>query len=206
LADGAWRCGRLLYWATLEIGASDPYCLVAKHLPAIQPWPGTKVPQAEELRAPRAPTERLRRRTSISGIRRQQSSAGLPAALSATSRLRFAPGRRMRNSTLIKNDKVGPDGKYQPSVPAGFYNLFNRHYYSIQGGAGTRAGIGDSNFVRFLAFRTIRERTICDPAGLLAICFWRMICVVLAGQGLELLPRKYDDETKSQGSQKAMNW
>ncbi|MGB8030755.1 MAG: carboxypeptidase regulatory-like domain-containing protein [Terracidiphilus sp.] len=68
-----------------------------------------------------------------------------------TSRL-HCPGQANENSTLIKNDKVGPEGKYNLSVRLDFYNLLNRHYYSIVGcgSSGEDADIGSSTFGEIL--------------------------------------------------------
>jgi hypothetical protein len=71
-----------------------------------------------------------------------------------SSRLR-CPGQANENATLVKNDKVGPDGKYNFSVRMDFYNLFNRHYYSIDGCGSapsgyTNAQIGSPSFGQVL--------------------------------------------------------
>jgi hypothetical protein len=60
------------------------------------------------------------------------------------------PGQANENSTFLKNQRVGPEGKYVVSFRADFYNLFNRHYYNIEGCGGIRAGIGSSNFGEIL--------------------------------------------------------
>ncbi|MFP5229294.1 MAG: carboxypeptidase regulatory-like domain-containing protein [Acidobacteriota bacterium] len=67
----------------------------------------------------------------------------------ATSALR-CPGQANENVTALKNAQLGPEGKYNLSFRADFYNLFNRHYYYIQGCAGTRSSIGASNFGQIL--------------------------------------------------------
>jgi hypothetical protein len=67
----------------------------------------------------------------------------------ATSALR-CPGGADENSSLLKNAKVGPDGKYRISFRTDFYNLFNRHTYNIQGCGGNRASIGAENFGEIL--------------------------------------------------------
>jgi hypothetical protein len=45
---------------------------------------------------------------------------------------------------------MGADGQYRLSFRVEFYNLFNRHYYNINGCGGTRAAIptspGPNNF------------------------------------------------------------
>lgn len=65
------------------------------------------------------------------------------------SRLR-CPGQANENTTLTKNNKVGPDGKFNLSVRLDFYNLFNRHYYDIEGCGGLRASIGTNTFGEIL--------------------------------------------------------
>jgi Carboxypeptidase regulatory-like domain/TonB dependent receptor-like, beta-barrel len=67
----------------------------------------------------------------------------------ATSALR-CPGQANENITALKNAHMGPDGKYNLSFRTDFYNLFNRHYYYIQGCAGSSASIGASNFGQVL--------------------------------------------------------
>ena len=65
------------------------------------------------------------------------------------SRLR-CPGQANENSTFLKNNRVGPEGKYVISIRADFYNLLNRHYYNIEGCGGTHAAIGAANFGEIL--------------------------------------------------------
>jgi len=56
------------------------------------------------------------------------------------------PGQANENASLLKYFKMGSDGQYQLSARVEFYNLFNRHYYAINGCAGTKTKIGDANF------------------------------------------------------------
>ena len=56
------------------------------------------------------------------------------------------PGQANENASLLKYFRIGSDGQYQLSMRVEFYNLFNRHYYSINGCGGTSTNIGDSNF------------------------------------------------------------
>jgi len=50
----------------------------------------------------------------------------------------------------MKNNKVGPDGKVNLSVRLDFYNLLNRHYYSIEGCGGNSASVGSPTFGEIL--------------------------------------------------------
>jgi len=60
------------------------------------------------------------------------------------------PGQASENTSLLKNERVGPDAKYRISMRVDFYNLLNRHYYNIQGCGGNSASIGASNFGEIL--------------------------------------------------------
>jgi len=69
-------------------------------------------------------------------------AAGVLPPSPYTSRLR-CPGSANENTTFLKNAAVGPDGKYRVSFRADFYNLFNRHFYNIDGCGGSSATIGE---------------------------------------------------------------
>jgi len=57
------------------------------------------------------------------------------------------PGQANENASLLKYLSFGADGRYQLSMRVEFYNLFNRHYYSILGCGGTPpTNVGDANF------------------------------------------------------------
>jgi hypothetical protein len=56
------------------------------------------------------------------------------------------PGQAMENASLLKYLSFGADGRYQLSLRVEFYNLFNRHTYSILGCGGTQTNVGDGNF------------------------------------------------------------
>jgi hypothetical protein len=78
-------------------------------------------------------------------------AAGYLPPSPSNSRLR-CPGQANENSTLIKNQKAGPEGKVNVSIRLDFYNLLNRHYYSIVGcgSSGENANIGSSTFGEIL--------------------------------------------------------
>jgi len=56
------------------------------------------------------------------------------------------PGQAMENASALKYFSMGADGRYQLSLRVEFYNLFNRHTYSILGCGGGQTNVGDSNF------------------------------------------------------------
>jgi hypothetical protein len=56
------------------------------------------------------------------------------------------PGQANENASILKYFTMGSDGQYQLSMRVEFYNLFNRHYYAINGCGGTTTNIGDANF------------------------------------------------------------
>jgi hypothetical protein len=56
------------------------------------------------------------------------------------------PGQANENASLMKYFTMGSDGRYQLSMRVEFYNLFNRHYYAINGCGGSKTNIRDANF------------------------------------------------------------
>ncbi len=56
----------------------------------------------------------------------------------------------------MKYFSIGADGRYQLSLRVEFYNLFNRHYYSIHGCGGVGTNVGDGNFAAVTGVQTIR--------------------------------------------------
>lgn len=56
------------------------------------------------------------------------------------------PGQANENASVLKYLSMGPDGRYQLSMRVEFYNLFNRHTYSILGCGGAQTNVGDKNF------------------------------------------------------------
>lgn len=56
------------------------------------------------------------------------------------------PGQANENASLLKNFNMGPEGQYRLSFRTEFYNLFNRHYYNINGCGGSSSSIGAANF------------------------------------------------------------
>jgi Carboxypeptidase regulatory-like domain len=65
-----------------------------------------------------------------------------PGAISA---LR-CPGGANEDASILKYFSMGSDGQYKLSIRAETFNLFNRHYYNINGCGGNKATIGQSNF------------------------------------------------------------
>ena len=63
----------------------------------------------------------------------------------AISQLRCPDGQD-EDTSLLKYFPMGHDGQYRLSFRAEFYNVFNRHFYDIQGCGGSRSTIGAANF------------------------------------------------------------
>jgi hypothetical protein len=76
-------------------------------------------------------------------------AAGVLPPSPTNSRLR-CPGQANENSTFLKNQRVGPEGRYVVSFRADFYNLLNRHYYNINGCQGSHAAIQSADFGQIL--------------------------------------------------------
>jgi hypothetical protein len=60
------------------------------------------------------------------------------------------PGQANENSTFLKNNRLGPEGRYAFSFRVDFYNLFNRHFYNIQGCEGSHAATDSGSFGEIL--------------------------------------------------------
>ena len=58
------------------------------------------------------------------------------------------PGQASENASALKYFSMGADGRYQLSLRVEFYNLLNRHSYSILGCGGTSTNIDDTNFAQ----------------------------------------------------------
>lgn len=56
------------------------------------------------------------------------------------------PGAANENASLLKYFPMGSDGQYKLSFRGEFYNVFNRHYYNINGCGGNRSTIGNGDF------------------------------------------------------------
>lgn len=72
-------------------------------------------------------------------------AAGFLPAAPAISALR-CPGQANENVSLLKDFTMGSEGQYRLSFRTEFYNLFNRHYYYINGCDGSRSSIGAADF------------------------------------------------------------
>jgi len=52
------------------------------------------------------------------------------------------PGAERESASLVKGFTMGPDGRYQLSLRVEFYDLFNRHFYNINGCGGSSTSVG----------------------------------------------------------------
>lgn len=64
------------------------------------------------------------------------------------------PGNANEDASLLKYFSFGAEGRYQLSMRVEFYNLLNRHYYSILGCGGTKTNVGDTNFAAVTGVNT----------------------------------------------------
>ncbi len=73
-------------------------------------------------------------------------SAGYLPPSPGTSALR-CPGQADEDASLLKNFNMGSDGRYRLTFRTEFYNIFNRHYYNINGCYGNNQNsIGAANW------------------------------------------------------------
>ncbi|HVU45619.1 MAG TPA: TonB-dependent receptor, partial [Terracidiphilus sp.] len=145
---GGWTVSALLNYYTgqpFRVGAADPYWPLWGNIYPQFNLTSFKGPSNPRKYVPVGPTGTVPAGnyympTSVAS----NPSAGYLPASPYTSRLR-CPGQANENTSFLKNDRLGPEGKYNLSIRMDFYNLFNRHYYNIQGCGGVVSGIGSSD-------------------------------------------------------------
>jgi hypothetical protein len=142
---GGWTIGGLVSYYTgqpFEVGAADPYWpLWGNIYPQfnLNNFKGTSNPR-KYVPVPSSGQVPAQDEYMPSTIASNPAAGYLPPS-PTNSRLR-CPGQSNENSTLMKNNRVGPDSKYDVSIRLDFYNLLNRHYYNIDGCGGDHASIG----------------------------------------------------------------
>ncbi|MGO9403721.1 MAG: carboxypeptidase regulatory-like domain-containing protein [Terriglobales bacterium] len=77
-------------------------------------------------------------------------AAGVLPPSPATSALR-CPGQANEDVSVLKNFAMGGEGQYRLQLRGEYYNLFNRHYYLVQGCDSLRSDVGASNFGEILS-------------------------------------------------------
>jgi len=69
---------------------------------------------------------------------------------------------------ILKYFSMAPDGQYKLSFRAEYFNLFNRHYYDINGCGGRKATIGQNNFGQIFGVNSDpANRAVCCSAHVL---------------------------------------
>lgn len=156
-----WTIGTLLNYYTgqpFRVGAADPYWpLWGNIYPEfnVTNFKGTSSP-GKYVPVPSSGQVPAQNYYMPSTVASNPPVGVLPPS-PTNSRLR-CPGQASENSTFQKMNHVGPDGKYNLSVRLDFYNLFNRHYYNINGCSGTSASIGSATFGEIMGVQD-------DPRG-----------------------------------------
>jgi hypothetical protein len=146
---GGWTLGGLVLYNTgqpFQIGAANPY------------WPlwGDIYPQfnLSDYSGPSNPRRfvpvPVGGQVPTTNFYMPPSVASNPAAgylppSPDTSALR-CPGQANEDVTVLKNFAMGPEGQYRLQFRTEFYNLFNRHYYNINGCGGVSSSIGAATF------------------------------------------------------------
>ncbi len=138
---GGWNMTWLLAYNTgqpFEVSAQNPY------------WPqwGNIYPNfnLNGFHGPNDPTKFPTVQIYMPASVATQPAAGqLGQGPLAISGLR-CPGAASEDASLLKYFPMGPDGRYKLSFRAEFYNVFNRHYYNINGCGGNRSTIGNGDF------------------------------------------------------------
>jgi hypothetical protein len=139
-----WTIGGLVAYYTgqpFEVSASDAYWPLWGNIYPQFNVATFKSPQNPRNYVPIGPSGKIPDNDYYmpSNVASQPAAGVLPPS-PTNSRLR-CPGQANENSTLMKNNRVGPDRKYDVSFRLDFYNLLNRHYYDIEGCGGNRQAI-----------------------------------------------------------------
>jgi hypothetical protein len=150
---GGWTLASTVSYYTgqpFRIGASNPYWPLWGNIYPEFHTGGFKGPSNPRHYVPiggglTPPAQNFYMPTSVA----TNPAPGVLPPRGAASALR-CPGQANENITALKNARLGPDGRYNLSFRTDFYNLFNRHYYYIQGCAGSSASVGASNFGQIL--------------------------------------------------------
>lgn len=152
---GGWTLTTLVLYNSgqpFEIGAANPY------------WPlwGNLYPQfnLQGYTGPNSPGHYVPLPANFQGtppagnfymptsVASNPTTAELPP--SPTSSALRCPGQDNEDASVLKNFAMGSDGRYRLQFRSEFYNLFNRHYYYIEGCAGSRSAIGAPSFGEIL--------------------------------------------------------
>lgn len=149
---GGWTLAGTVDYYTgqpFAIGASNPYWpLWGNIYPVFDPAGGHHSDPKNYVPVPPGATTPASNFYMPSSVAHDPAPGVLPPR-GATSALR-CPGQANENVTALKNVFFGPEGSYRLSFRTDFYNLFNRHYYYINGCAGTRAATDAGNFGQIL--------------------------------------------------------
>jgi len=149
---GGWTVAGIVNYYTgqpFRVGASDPYWPIwgniypQFNLTGYNGPNGTKnfVPLPASFNGP-IPAGNQYMPTSVAS----NPAPGVLPPTPTASALR-CPGQASENASMLKNFTMGPESQYRLSFRAEFYNLFNRHYYNINGCGGNNSnGIGAANF------------------------------------------------------------
>jgi hypothetical protein len=152
---GGWQASTILLYASgqpIHIGVNEPfYPIWGTFYPNFSPSPsGPANPRGFSGAAAAAPGSTyyypyFGQSVATAPVSKDGTVVGFGSRGAYDGALR-CPGQANENASLMKYFKMGSDGQYQLSMRVEFYNLFNRHYYAINGCGGSQTNIGDSNF------------------------------------------------------------
>jgi hypothetical protein len=152
---GGWQASTILLYASgqpIHIGVNQPfYPIWGTFYPNFNPSPsGPANPRGFSGAAASAPGSTyyypyFGQSVATAPVSKDATVVGFGSGGAYDGALR-CPGQANENASLMKYFKMGSDGQYQLSMRVEFYNLFNRHYYAINGCGGSQTNIGDSNF------------------------------------------------------------
>lgn len=151
---GGWRANTIVLYTSgqpLHVGVNNIfYPIWGNFYPNFNPNPpaaaGTKgFSGAQALNTPGYYYPYFASSVATAPINSAATVVGLGSGGAYDGALR-CPGQANEDASLLKYFTMGADGQYQLSMRVEFYNLFNRHYYAINGCGGTTTNVGDANF------------------------------------------------------------
>jgi hypothetical protein len=150
---GGWTVAGTVDYYTgqpFEVGAANPYWpLWGDIYPVFNPAGGHHSNPRNYTPIPAGTTSIPAQDIYMPATVASNPAPGVLPPSPSTSALR-CPGQASENTSLLKNEKVGPAERYRLSFRVDFYNLLNRHNYNIVGCGGSRAGINAANFGEIL--------------------------------------------------------
>lgn len=146
---GGWQVSGLVGYNTgqpLKVGVNEPfYPIWGNFFPNFHvsgtygPFSPSNFNATEALKNPNYTYNYVSSSVASSPINGNNIAFGQGGAYDTNLR---CPGSQRESASLVKSFAMGNDGRYQLSLRVEFYDLFNRHFYNINGCGGSSTTVG----------------------------------------------------------------